>query len=469
MDTARIAEAWHRMGPAIVLGTICVLSQGCSSLETLQETPVVRRLTGNSKNALGAQPSEDDPNWYSRGLAAYRSKDYEDRERRLAMEKKDLERRERKAQLARSKDPETSADNRPPSDGTGVVLEKPSPLELDDLQGRPRLVDRRRTGRSGEPAEPTAPPEREASLAASDRAKRYADAPVADRLERVRGTRVINPTAGEFSGGVASALASRNGDGGLSPSDRLKADFETIDSILNRARTRLDSMATYQLAMVGQERIGDTLREPEKLILSVRREPRAVRLNWPDGPHQGREVIYDSQGPDQLMHVNMSDMGILGQKLAIDPAGLLASKNSRHPITEAGLDTIVEKVELALERQHDPNNDLGELKYEGTSVPEGYNGRCDLIARTTPTGDKWVVAFDRSTGLPAIVEATDPKGRLLERYVFTQVKPNPTDLDTATAFDPQARWGSSGAGGLLGRIARGVDKPAAQAASSSTR
>lgn len=280
---------------------------------------------------------------------------------------------------------------------------------------------------------------------------------------------MIAPTAGEFAGGAASALATQNNADSISPAERLKADFETIDGILNRARTQLDSMATYQLAMVGQERIGDTLKEPENLVLSVRREPKAVRLNWPEGPHQGREVIYDSQGSDQLMHVNMADMGLLGQKLAIDPMGALASKNSRHPITEAGLDTIVEKIELALAKQHVPNNEFGELRYEGATVPEGYNGRCDLIARVTPTGDKWVVAFDRSTGLPAIVEATDPQGRLLERYVFTRVQPNPSDLAAATAFDPQARWGSSGAGGLLGRIARGVDKPAASTAPTSTR
>ena len=62
--------------------------------------------------------------------------------------------------------------------------------------------------------------------------------------------------------------------------------------------------------------------------------------------------------------------------------------------------------------------------------------------------------------LPSMVVAKDPSGELDEKYVYHEVRENPTELAAADAFDPDQRWGESD--GLLSRFARaaiGTDSP----------
>ena len=60
-----------------------------------------------------------------------------------------------------------------------------------------------------------------------------------------------------------------------------------------------------------------------------------------------------------------------------------------------------------------------------------------------------------------MVVAQDSHGQLIERYVYREIRENPTDLAVASAFEPDKRWGESK--GLLGRLARaaaGTNQPA---------
>ena len=55
--------------------------------------------------------------------------------------------------------------------------------------------------------------------------------------------------------------------------------------------------------------------------------------------------------------------------------------------------------------------------------------------------------------MPAVVAAyRTGGGELIERYAYRNVRPNPVDLASADAFDPDKRWGE--AKGFLSRLAR---------------
>ena len=43
-------------------------------------------------------------------------------------------------------------------------------------------------------------------------------------------------------------------------------------------------------------------------------------------------------------------------------------------------------------------------------------------------------------------------GELIERYIYRNLRPNPAELASADAFDPDKRWGEPK--GLLSRLAR---------------
>ena len=219
-------------------------------------------------------------------------------------------------------------------------------------------------------------------------------------------------------------------------------------AVVKAARARIDSLATYQVSMRRQERVGDVLLPEEDVLLSVRRQPKAVRLEWPSGAHKGREVIYSASENGGLLQVNMADSLVPMPRLSLPPNSPLVMKNSRHPITEAGFDDIIVNLETVLTQY---KTGPSKLVYSGVETPKVVGRPCYKLTRVDPEGEHWLVYLDQQTSLPAMIQASTGSGMLLERYVFQNVRPNPADLANVAAFDVNQRWGQ---GGLLNRLAR---------------
>ena len=212
------------------------------------------------------------------------------------------------------------------------------------------------------------------------------------------------------------------------------------------ARAALDGMANYQVSLHRQERVNGSLLPEEDVILAIRREPRAVRLTWTDGSNRGREVLYRADDPGGQMQIKMANPAL--PRLSLSPESPMVMRNSRHPVTEAGFDSLVEGLELALKAPAD-----GELSSVGLEAAEGLEAPHPCLARKTPSGETWKVYLDPRTHLPSLVLAVDARGELLERHRFRDVRPNLPELATAEAFDANARWGQPR--GLFGRMAKG--------------
>ena len=215
--------------------------------------------------------------------------------------------------------------------------------------------------------------------------------------------------------------------------------------VVAEARAAIDSMASYEVAMHRQERAGGSLQPEEDVVLAVCREPRGVRLSWPSGPNRGREVLYRADEPGGQMHVKMANPAL--PRLSFAPDSPMVMRNSRHPIAEAGFDSLVEGLESALKAP-----DAYGLTCTGPETPSGLDQPHLCLVRTTAAGENWKVYIDPRTHLPALVQAVDAKGELLERYVFQDVHPDPPELASADAFDATARWGAPK--GLFGRISQ---------------
>ena len=221
------------------------------------------------------------------------------------------------------------------------------------------------------------------------------------------------------------------------------ASTPTVKSLLDEARAEVSRMTTYQVHLTRQERIGETLFPIESVVLSIRREPRAVRLEWPEGPHKGREVIYVAGGP---MHVN-DPHGLL-PRTRLAPDSPLVLNSSRHPITEAGFETILARVEADLNGN---GPDAGRPSYAGRETPDGIGHPCHKVVRARPGGETRTLYFDPETHLPALVILKGADGSLLESYRFDNLRSNVPELAVVTAFDPDGRWGHPQ--GLLSRLA----------------
>ncbi len=211
--------------------------------------------------------------------------------------------------------------------------------------------------------------------------------------------------------------------------------------VVAEARTALNQLASYQLSLKRQERVNGVLLPAEDLLMSIRRSPKAARLTWVDGPHRGREVIYRSDEPGGLMHVNMADSKFPVPRLSLAPDSPMVMKNSRHPITEAGLDPLVASLEQA-----DRTGSLNDL---GMETPPQLDRPHRGLLRKSPIGEVWKAYLDPENHLPALVECRDQDGDLLEYYLFRNLQTDLAELASADAFTPDIRWGPPR--GLFGR------------------
>jgi hypothetical protein len=151
-------------------------------------------------------------------------------------------------------------------------------------------------------------------------------------------------------------------------------------------------------------------------------------------------------------------------KIAVDSP--MVMRNSRHAITEAGFDTILENLSKSRSTNGNDQSIANWLTYKGIETPPGLDAPSHHFVRKTPSGESWNVYLDSRTMLPRFVSAVDSHGELVERYVYRDVRENPAELQTAAAFVPDQRWGESN--GLLSRLARAAASPTSSTASQST-
>ena len=243
---------------------------------------------------------------------------------------------------------------------------------------------------------------------------------------------------------------------------------DMLRTVMAKAKSRLAGVSTYQVRITRVERVGGQLQPEEQAILSVRRNPRAVRLEWPEGASKGREVIYSSAINDRMMFVNMGNSALPVSRMSIPVNSPLALRNSRHPITEAGFDTILQNLEAREAPQSDTSPGNGKLEYKGIKQPKGAVEPCHLLERVSPRGETWQVYLDTRTLMPAVVVAfRSSGGELIERYTYKNFQANPSELADVAAFDPDKRWGESKS--WLSRLARTATTPADPSASQTTR
>ena len=104
---------------------------------------------------------------------------------------------------------------------------------------------------------------------------------------------------------------------------------------------KLNGLASYQVKMQRRERVGGVVQPEEDVLLSIRRKPKAVRLEWTVGSSKGREVIFSPALDAKMIYVHQPAAAAVlpSVKIAVDSP--LVMKNSRHTIAEAGFDTIL--------------------------------------------------------------------------------------------------------------------------------
>lgn len=205
--------------------------------------------------------------------------------------------------------------------------------------------------------------------------------------------------------------------------------------MLEKAEAVLSALPGYTTTFSKQEVVGDELTDEQVMEVKIRHEPFSVYMKWTTG-HKGRQVLYVDGEHKGRMLVKLGGWKKRLPALKLDPSGSMAMKESRYPITKAGLLELVRE-SLAIRR--------GEM-----AKPHGV--RCQLIENHKFDGRpcyafvveyadrsasdryrKSEMLFDRELGVPVVVrnfswpaegaegDATD-ESTLVEFYTYRNIK-----------------------------------------------
>jgi hypothetical protein len=447
-------DCLYSLAPRIVtcLGLgLSVLEAGCSSVSGLRSIATERpSFLAIWDRPAGSPTPEDDSYVLSMRAGQARAADLAKRKDELASGQRDDQSADRyalpggpeSAQKRQPSDPKSPAS---PDDNTiRVSLGRPEPLPGVALALAP----------PGRPVSAGTGPQWKADKNESPAGNVANVSPVGDPGIATDGLDKNESPAGNVA--VVSRPAPEEDIEETEPARQAQRDVPAANgdwkAILTRAEAKLDTLQSYQMRVSRQERVNGQLQPEEEILLSIRRDPKAVRLEWASGPSKGREVIYSITLDPRMLFVHMPPAAIPLPAMKIPVDSPLVMRNSRHAITDAGLDKIVEKLRKSERGGDQSNPNPGVLKYQGTDKPEGLARACHHFVRLAANGETWNVYLDERSLLPCMVVGQDSHGALIERYVYREIRENPTELAAAGAFEPAERWGETK--GLLSRFAR---------------
>lgn len=202
--------------------------------------------------------------------------------------------------------------------------------------------------------------------------------------------------------------------------------------LLYKARNLMKGVDAYTAVFVREEQIDGKMRKPETLFMKFRR-PFSVYMKWIKEPNKGREVLYIRGKNNNHLKVHIGGLlNLFLPAINIAPDSPHVLRNTRHPITMAGfdsmLDSLIGQYELAKKRGHLTTVYHGIEKLHGS---ETYKFERILPKDKGYICWKLILNIDKGSGLPVKVQVYNWDNEMVERYTYHTVTLNAplTDKD----------------------------------------
>ncbi len=174
-------------------------------------------------------------------------------------------------------------------------------------------------------------------------------------------------------------------------------------------RARFAQVQDYTCTFYKRERIGGRMSSQHIMAMKARTQPKSVYFKFVQ-PNAGREAIYVAGRHSGKALVHDVGLGkLIAGTLALDPRSSMAMEDCRHPITDAGLDHLIEEVYERWEAELQPGESLVKIT-PGVRVA---NRPCTMIESTHPVKrpnylfHQVKLYIDNELGLPIRFEAYD--------------------------------------------------------------
>ena len=117
-----------------------------------------------------------------------------------------------------------------------------------------------------------------------------------------------------------------------------KEALQEIVKILADTEAKLEKISAYSAKFIKQERLGASLTEIQVIQFRMFHSPKRISMKWEGGQDAGQRVVFvdGENNGDMLVRKQKGFEARLGV-IPLDPAGSLALKHSRYPVTKAGL------------------------------------------------------------------------------------------------------------------------------------
>lgn len=236
-----------------------------------------------------------------------------------------------------------------------------------------------------------------------------------------------NDAAGDASGDGEAANAANI------PAGNANGAVHPLEPCLEWARTSLDQfneIPSYSCTLVKRERINGKMLEHEYMYLKVRREPFSVYTLFmkPSSKKNDQAIFVEGQNSGKLLG-KAGDIRRLAGWVALDPEGDMAMKDNRYPITQVGIQNLLERLIEVGEN----DAQYGECEVKTTKNIKVNKRDCTRIEVIHPTRranfifHKARIFVDKEYNLPIRYEAYDwpaQKGGepvLTEEYTYVDL------------------------------------------------
>lgn len=260
----------------------------------------------------------------------------------------------------------------------------------------------------------------------------------ANGVVRVQKTRPVAIAMAQPSPAATTVSEAANpADESLSAEDRITQNLKLKMATIEKGRTFLESIPDYTAAFCKQELVHGELTEEQSIHLKCRHRPFSVYLKWETGD-EGREVLFIEGQNDDEMIVHGGGWKARLPALSISPTSSLALKESRYPITNAG---ILELAKTML-NVHEEDLKSGAVSRCEKLADQEFDGRpCETFLveyrdeKISPTYRKSVTLLDKEWHIPVYArnfgwanEGSTATGdqldeeTLIEYYTFAEIR-----------------------------------------------
>lgn len=202
-------------------------------------------------------------------------------------------------------------------------------------------------------------------------------------------------------------------------------EFSRMRAALATAKLRARELTSYTAILEMQEEVNGNLREMDSIQIKLRQEPFSVYMRW---TANGQEALFvRGRNDDRLLAKPTNGLAALKRLWRLDPESRMAKQSCRYPITESGIENLVNRVYEFYSARKDWTSAV-KCSVLNSSATNNFVIEYCLQFRDKSVSPEYLesrLSFDEATGLLIAVQnfawTDDQSSRIVEHYAYRAI------------------------------------------------